>query len=196
MNAVAETTRYSPEDLLAMPDEKDFDLVDGQLVERNMGALSSWVGGAVLFEIALFLKDHPIGLVWGADNGYQCFPDDPSKVRKPDVSFVRNGRMPGDWASVGYVRIAPDLVVEVISTNDLALEVEQKVYEYQKAGVALVWLVNPEIRKVRVHRADGSIAWLGEDDELTGEDVLPGFRCRVGAIFPAPAAGAVPDQAS
>jgi Uma2 family endonuclease len=190
MNAVAEKTAYTPEDLLALPDEKSFELVDGQLVERHMGAESSWVGGQILHRIQLVLDQHPIGLVFGADNGLQCFPDDPNKVRKPDLSFVRSGRLPGDRPPEGYLRVAPDLVVEVISPNDLAVEVEQKVAEYLGAGVAVVWVVEPRSRVVRVHRADGSSAWLTEGGELTGDDVLPGFRCRVADVFPRPAAGA------
>jgi len=35
--------QYTPEDLLTTPDSHRFDLVDGQLVERHMGAESSWV---------------------------------------------------------------------------------------------------------------------------------------------------------
>jgi len=46
--AVTTKTHYTPEDLLAMPDGKRFELVGGQLVERNMGLESSWVGGRLL----------------------------------------------------------------------------------------------------------------------------------------------------
>ena len=63
--------------------------------------------------------------------------------------------------------------------------------EYLGAGVPLVWVVHPEARAVRVHRASGPVSWLREEDELSGEDILPGFRCRVGAIFP-PAAETKP----
>ena len=49
--------------------------------------------------------------------------------------------------------LSPDLAVEVISPNDLATEIDQKVAEYLGAGVPLVWVVHPEARAVRVHRA-------------------------------------------
>ena len=63
-------------------------------------------------------------------------------------------------------------------------------FEYLRAGVRVVWVVNPQTRVVRVHRADGTSAWLTEGDELSGDDVLPGFHCRVSALFPTqPAAG-------
>lgn len=201
MSAVAEKaaavkTAYTPDDLLALPDEKGYELVDGQLVERNMGAESSWVGGQILFRVQLYLREHPIGLVFGADNGFCCFPGRPNMVRKADVSFVRHGRLPGDRPPQGYLRVAPDLAVEVVSPNDLYGEVEQKVSEYLGAGVATVWVVDPRARVALVHQAGGTSRRLGEDDEISGGDVLPGFRCRVGDFLPGPepagAAGPAP----
>ena len=193
MNATATTTSLTPADLLAMPDEKDYELVDGQLVERNMGFLSSWVAGELLFKIRSYCEVSRYGWVFPADNGYQCFPDAPNKVRKPDVSFVRRDRLPPHAWTEGYLSIAPDLAVEVISPNDLAWEVDRKVAEYLGAGVPLVWVVHPEARAVRVHRASGQVSWLREEDELSGEDVIPGFLCRVTTIFPTHPKDEAPD---
>jgi Uma2 family endonuclease len=105
-------------------------------------------------------------------------------VRKPDVSFIRRGRLPDERLPKGHVTIPPDLAVEVLSPNDLADEVDEKVKEYLEAGVLVVWVVFPKTRTVQIHRADGPIVKLTETDELSGEEVLPGFRCRVGEIFP------------
>jgi Uma2 family endonuclease len=74
--------------------------------------------------------------------------------------------------------------VEVLSPNDLAYEVDEKVLDYLAARARLVWVINPESRIVRVHRLDGSMSWLTELDYLDGEDVLPGFRHPVSQIFP------------
>ena len=98
-------------------------------------------------------------------------------VRKPDVSFIRKGRLPGDAIPKGWVKIAPDLAVEVISPNDTAEDLEEKLEDYQKAGVPLVWVIYPERRMARVFRQGSPPVVLGEDDELSGEDVIPGFRC-------------------
>jgi len=59
----------------------------------------------------------------------------------------------------------------------------RNVDEYETAGVRLIWVVNPETKAVRVHRADGTVTVLREKDELDGEDVVPGFRCRVADLF-------------
>lgn len=185
MNAVAtRTPTVTPEDLLARPDEKDYELVDGQLMERPMSSLSSWVGGQLFRRLDDFVMGNALGFVWPDGNGFRCFPDDPGRVRKPDVSFIGRDRFSVDQLAEGYVPVAPDLVAEVISPNDLATDLEAKVREYLTAGVRLVWVIDPLARTARVHRPDGSAAWLREGDDLSGEDVVPGFRCPLGALFP------------
>ncbi|WP_165227244.1 Uma2 family endonuclease [Aquisphaera insulae] len=177
--------RLTPEDLLALPDGKDYELVDGRLLERPMGAESSRVGTRLCSRLDRFSEDNGLGIVWGADNGYQCFPHAPGMVRKPDISFVKAGRLSGDIAPRGWVRIVPDLVVEVVSPNDSAEELEGKLEDYAKAGVPLVWVIYPERRRARVFGGDGSTVVVDEDDDLTGDVVLPGFRCPLREILPA-----------
>jgi Uma2 family endonuclease len=197
MNATAAKTSYTPADLLAMPDEKNYELVDGQLVERNMSVLSSWVAGRLFFHLQSFCEADPLGWVWPEGTGYQCWPNAPLRVRKADVSFIRTERLPTDASTEGYLSIRPDLAVEVVSPNDTVWEVDEKVAEYLEVGVPLVWVVRPRSRSVLVHRSNRSVTWLGDEDEFSGEDILPGFRCRVGAIFPpwagAGAGGAAPE---
>ncbi len=177
--AVATKTYYTPEDLLAMPDGKSYELVRGQLEERQMGIESSWVAGRLLVRLGQFSEEHKLGWALPADSGYQCFPHDPGMVRRPDVSFVKSGRFPRDVLPKGWARVPPDLVVEVLSPNDLVYKLEEKLSDYRKVGVPLVWVINPESRTVMVYRRDDSISRLQDDDELSGEDVVPGFRCPI-----------------
>jgi Uma2 family endonuclease len=187
MSSVIATQRqYTPDDLLNMPDGSSYELVGGELVERNMGSESSWVGGRLTLLLGKFCQEMGLGWVFPADNGYQCFPDDPNLVRRPDASFVRYGRYPGGVLPKGWSKIVPDLAVEVVSPNDTAYELEEKLEDYRKAGVPLVWVVNPNSRIVWVIRSDGSASHLDQDDELSGENVIPGFRCDVREILPAP----------
>ena len=84
----------------------------------------------------------------------------------------------------GHVLIYPDLAVEVVSPNDLAYETQEKVEEYLRAEVPLIWVIYPQDHVVLVYRKDGSTARLCDGDELSGEDVVPGFSCRVHDLFP------------
>ena len=84
----------------------------------------------------------------------------------------------------------PDLVAEVISPNDTAYEVRAKTEEYLRAGVQIVWVIDPHAKQVDVHRADGSLQKLYEAEELSGEEVVPGFRLLVSELFRVPVAPA------
>lgn len=178
---------FEPEDLLMMPDAKSYELVGGRLVERKSCYESSRIGARVGFLLGRATGGKGVGDVLGADASYQCFPDDPDKVRKPDVSFVRAGRVPEEQVRKGHIRVPPDLAVEVTSPNDLIDEVSDKVVEYLNAGVRLVWVIHPPTRRVCVHRppgaAGGPISPLLDTDVITGEDVVPGFVCPVAEFF-------------
>jgi Uma2 family endonuclease len=184
MNGIATKTTYTPEELLALPDEKNYELVDGHLVERNVSTLSSWVAGRLHRYLDEFCDKQQRGWAFPEGTGYQCFPDAPGRVRKPDVSFIRTDRLPANACAEGYSSITPDLAVEVVSPNDLVWEVDQKVAEWLAVGVPLVWVIHPKVSAVLVHRASGPASWLGAKDEISGEEVLPGFRCVVAALFP------------
>jgi Uma2 family endonuclease len=179
--------RFTPDDLLRLPDAVNYELVDGKLVERHMGMRSSLVGLQIGKLISVFLDANPMGFAFAADASYQCFADAPEKVRKPDVSFIRKGRLPNDAVPDGHSNVHPDLAVEVLSPNDLAYDVNEKVGEYLKAGVPLVWVVDPHSRTVLIVRSPssprGSGNVLTDTETITGEDILPGFAHPVADFF-------------
>jgi len=74
-------------------------------------------------------------------------------------------------------------VVEVLSHNDRPGETLAKIGDWLDAGARIVWVIDPERRIARVYRHNGSESLLREQDDLDGEDVLPGFRCKVSAIL-------------
>jgi Uma2 family endonuclease len=184
MTAVVEEKRYSAEDLLTLPDGDRYELVGGRLVEKSIGAESAWVGLRLSSRLLEYCDRESLGWVFPADASYKCFSDDASKVRRPDVSFVGSERLPAGRLPKGHILVAPDLAVEVVSPNDLYSEVRVKISEYLEAGVRLAWAIDPGSRSAEVYRTDGSYSWLSEDDELDGESVLPGFRCRIGDVLP------------
>jgi Uma2 family endonuclease len=183
MSTAATSIPYAPDDLLTRPDGDAYELIHGDLVERKMGAKSSFIAGEIHALLRDFSRSQRLGWVFPEGTSFRCFPDDPDKVRRADVSFIRFGRLPNEQLPEGHLRIAPDLAVEVVSPHDLAYDVDSKVEDYLQAGVRLVWVVSPAARTVRVHRPDGPGTTLRADDELTGEEVLPGFRCPVRDLF-------------
>jgi Uma2 family endonuclease len=188
MNLLLKPPIVTAEELLCLPDEGDYELVDGRLVERQMGAQSSYIAGNVLRLLGNHCVNPFLGWVFPADASFQFMPQRPNLVRKPDVSFVRAGRFADDALPKGHIRLAPDLAVEVVSPNDAYYEVAEKLAEYRLAGVRLIWLVVPPTRIVQIRRLDGSLVEVGEEGELSGEDVIPGFRCSVRELFHTPTA--------
>jgi Uma2 family endonuclease len=184
--ALNEQQRYTPDDLLALPEAERFELVDGQLVERARGFKSSRIRNCVNVLLANHCNQHQLGWVLGSDTGDRCFSDDGDKVRKPDVSFVAACRLKADEEPEGFATFAPDLAVEVISPTELFEDVMVKVSEFLDAGVKLVWVIDPATNRVHVYRADGGTI-LDAKDQLDGEAVLPGFRCAIVDLFVPPA---------
>ncbi len=185
-SVLAGRTDVTPEELLAMPDGKHYELVGGVPVERTMSLLAA----RVELKLGHVLEGHcegpDLGWVIGPSGGYRCFPWKPKQVRRPDVSFIARDRLPApeQW-SEGYITIPPDLAVEVTSPTDEVYDLEEKIEEYLRAGVRLIWVIHPEVRVIQIFRADGSSSRIRSGGEVSGEDVVPGFRCPVDALFPA-----------
>jgi Uma2 family endonuclease len=183
MTLATTATHYTPEDLLALPDYGRYELIDGQLVERKVGAKSSLAATNLLGLVWHFVRSNNLGLVFQADCGYQIFAEEPGRVRFADGSFLRRGKMPEDRVPQGHCRVAPDVVIEAVSPNDTAYEVEDKIAQWLGAGVRLVWVLYPEAQRVQVHRADGTVTKLRSAEQLSGEDVIPEFQCPVAEVF-------------
>ena len=125
-----------------------------------------------------------LGRILDSEGMYQCFPAHPKRVRKPDISFVRQDRLPDGRVPAGICRFRPDLAVEVVSPNDTYDEVEEKLADYFDAGVPLIWVVTPKTRTVLVYQADGTARRLRDTDELTADPIIAGVRIRIADLFP------------
>jgi Uma2 family endonuclease len=184
MTATPISRPITADELYAMEDSVGYELVDGQLRERNVSKESSRIGMEIGRQLGNEAKRTGEAEVYGSDLGYQCFPPESTKdIRKPDASVVRKERLAALPADFGYMPIPADLVVEVVSPNDLAYELNEKVEEYLSAGFPLVWVVDPPRKTITIHRGDGSVTKRHENDEISGESALPGFRCRVAELL-------------
>jgi Uma2 family endonuclease len=127
-----------------------------------------------------FVEDQRSGTVFANDTGFVT-ERDPDTVRGPDVSYWSRERLPE--VPEGYIEIAPDLAVEVVSPGDHFSRVQKKVRHYLTRGVRMIWVVDPEDRSVTVYRSEEQIRILQETAVLSGEDVLPGFSVPVADLF-------------
>jgi len=158
------------------------ELVRGQLVvSEPPGTRHGAIAANLAMELALHARATHAGLVFAQDTGFRI-ASDPDTVRAPDVAFVSAARA-GAIPSRGYAALAPDLVAEVLSPDDVPAAVLGKVADWLSAGARLVWVIDPERREAAVYRANGSVAIVGGAGAFEGEDVLPGFSCLLSRIL-------------
>ena len=108
---------------------------------------------------------------------------DPDVLRGPDVGVVRRERIPAGKGADGWLDGGPDLAIEVLGDTQTVAEAMTKGLQYLGGGSQRVWLVDPEARRVVVLSPPNAVRVCAEDDTLEGEDVLPGFACRVAELF-------------
>jgi Uma2 family endonuclease len=177
-------TLMTAEELWQMPkDGFRSELVKGELVRMSP---AGWKHGYVagVFQSLLFqhVKVNDLGVVCTAEAGF-ILTRDPDTIRAPDVAFVAKERIPTEGIPDEYCPFAPDLAVVVVSPNDRFEDVLDKVKEYLDAGTRMVWVAVPKTESVMVFRPGREALMLGGEDELGGEDVVPGFSCRVKELF-------------
>jgi Uma2 family endonuclease len=162
---------------------KRLELVKGELLEMPpAGGRHGRVASRVDYRLRSYVEPNDLGEVFAAETGF-WISHDPDTVRAPDASFVAKGRLPAGEPPTGYLDLAPDLAVEVVSPGDTAGEVQAKVEDWLRAGVRLVWVFYPDTRSVAIYGGLHDVRVLTEQDELDGGQVLPGFRCRVRELF-------------
>ncbi len=166
---------------------KGYEFVDGQLEELEVSYLSSYVAGRICRFLGQYVDLAKVGWVSPEGTSFQCFPDDPDKVRRADTAFHRRGRLKRAQAnSEGHCSVVPDIVVEVISPNDKPYKVERKRREWLKAGAQLVWLVYPDSETLHAFYADGSSKVFENGDTPTAAPVLPEFTLSLATVFEQP----------
>jgi Uma2 family endonuclease len=178
-HVAVERKLVTAQELLAMPDDGlRRELIDGEV--RTMAPASGGHGfdaGAIHLRLGMHLLQNPIGAALSAETGF-VLRRNPDRVRAPDVAVVLYARRPRETIGRGFLEGAPDLVVEVVSPDDTAEEVAEKVSDWLEAGARVVWVAYRGPR-IEAHHADGRLQRLGPDDDIDGGEVLPGFRMKV-----------------
>jgi len=167
-----------------MPDDGyRYELIEGELRKMTPAGAEH---GFLSNEIDYLLRDHVkregLGQVFGAETGFRigCNPD---TVLAPDGSFVRKERIAVIGIPKEYFPEAPALVVEVVSPNDSAEEVDDKIRRWFDAGVEMAWVIYPRGRTVTVYCGLDNIRILTANDTLDGGSAIPGFHCSLADLF-------------
>jgi Uma2 family endonuclease len=171
------------EELARMPDLGPCELIDGKIVpmtptspehgrvEVNAAALlKAWAqtrraGGVLAGEVGIYTQRNP------------------DRVRGADVVFISDERYARRDPQRGYLDVAPELIIEVLSPDDRVIGLTEKLREYFAIGVTLVWVLDPFGRRVYAYRAPTELREYADTDTLTAPDVLPGFEVLAARLF-------------
>jgi Uma2 family endonuclease len=168
---------------LSQKGNKRYALVRGELVTMAPAGVEHGDRALGLgARMRIFAEDHDLGVVLAAETGF-LLERNPDTVLAPDAAFVRKERLPAGKLPTGYFPGPPDLAVEVVSPNDKKSEVTDKIESWLHFGTKLVWVLRSSNKTVTAHRPDGTEQVFTDQDELDGEDVLPGFRIPIRHLF-------------
>jgi Uma2 family endonuclease len=160
-----------------------YEVVDGQVVEKTMGSFEVQIASLLMLHLGPFVSQNGLGktqmemlFLIDRESGLK---------RRPDASFVSRDRWPIRKAAPRTEAwdVVPDLAVEVISPSNGASDILDKVRDYFRAGVRLVWVVYPVQRQVHAYDSPTSVRILAEEGSLDGGEVIPGFVLPLATLF-------------
>lgn len=157
--------------------------VEDTLVEKAMGFNESWLTAIIMGRFDAYLLAHDIGMFLAPDGVMKILP---GIGRAPDVSFLSWKSLPGGKPpprSIKVPAVVPDLAVEVLSVSNTPREMARKRDEYFRAGVKLVWEIDPASRSANVYTGPDAVTAVPADGVLDGADVLPGFTLSLREVF-------------
>lgn len=165
----------------AAPEKRLCELIDGTLVEKDMGQYESRLAHVLGHFIETYLDTHDLGICYGADAMLRIVP---GRVRLPDVCFVSWDKLPNhELPPEPIANLVPDLAVEVLSVSNTRREMENKRREYFQGGARLVWEIDPPTRTAQMYTSPDQFQEIDFNGSLIGGDVLPGFALPLSHLF-------------
>ncbi len=146
------------------------------------GGAHGVIAGVLFAALNRFVEERHLGLCLPDNTGF-LLPNLEDTVRSPDVAFIRADRLPQEGVGRGWMNVAPDLVVEVLSPDETPAMLDEKLDDYRAAGTQLIWVVDPLRRGVSIRRPGADDRWVSEREDLCGDGILAGFSMPVAQLF-------------
>ncbi|MGE3796240.1 MAG: Uma2 family endonuclease [Thermomicrobiales bacterium] len=179
---VTTTKRLTATDLwnLANDDPHDFELIEGELIPivpigGEHGSIQVEISGL----LRSYVAERSMGRLF-SETGF-VLDSGQHTVLAPDLAFVAASRLPVDLR--GYLHLAPDLAVEIVSPGNSPGDIERKVALYLAAGVRLIWVIYPDQRQIVAHAPNRAPRVFQAPESIPGDDILPGLTIGVEEIF-------------
>ena len=179
--------RYTSAELEGLPqiDGVRYEIIGGNL---SVSGQPPWHHQYTCVRVAVALENHNERTGAGVANlapGLIFAPDDDVA---PDIVWISHARLADALDAGGHMKIAPELVVEVLSPGSVneRRDRDLKLKLYSRQGVREYWIADWRRRTVQAYRRVGValelIVTLADDDVLT-TPLLPGFACPLPSLW-------------
>jgi Uma2 family endonuclease len=169
--------------LLAPDDGSRRELLKGILIVMSpAGSEHGRIASRILTRLSIHVEANNLGETFAAETGF-LIESDPDTVRAPDAAFVSYQKMSDVDDTTGYLPLAPDLVVEVLSPNDSSSEIEAKVEQWLDAGSRIVLVADPKNATLRVYRSKSQIQVLHSGEVFSSGETCNNWRLAVDDVF-------------
>jgi Uma2 family endonuclease len=159
------------------------ELIDGAVVKLSpSGYDHSVITGNIYSILREFVHTKKLGRALTNEIGVHIQRDLP-RSRGADVAFLSNKKLPRGKKYQGFLTIPPELIVEVLGEECTWTRIEEKVADYHKLGVDMVWVVDPFTRAVKKFPRIGKPEVVHDGAEIDGGKILPGFKVPVARFF-------------
>jgi len=136
---------------------------------------------SLIVQVGSWNEQTQLGEVFDSSTGYDFTIIGGGKP-SPDVSWIEKSRLEG-VSLLQFIPVVPDFVIELRSSTDRLSVLQTKMQEYQRLGVRLGLLINPQDKQVEVYRLGGEVEVIQSPNSVNCEDILPGFRLDLTRIF-------------
>jgi Uma2 family endonuclease len=178
------------DDLLALDEDRRFEVVDGILTESSMpaaGFLHVIIIDNLYDILKPHIKQHKLGhfhtdgitfILHQTDDGIQT-------ARIPDLCYISHDRIPSDSDWSKPFSGTPNIAIEVVSPSENVGIIQAKTDDYLAYGSEQVWVVYPEGKQLHIHdhTTPDIIRVYHQNDHFADNRIFPDLQFRLADIF-------------
>lgn len=163
--------------------DQSCELIDGEIVYMApAGFEQGYASSKISRLLGNFVEPKKLGWVLSNEMGLHVKGRE-ARTRGMDCAFISYVRLPRTSKPHGFLRVAPELIVEVFGETNTWEEIDEKVSDYHATGVDLVWVADPHTRTVKVYPLNGEPFLIHDGQEIDGGVALPGFKAPIAQFF-------------
>jgi len=108
---------------------------------------------------------------------------DEYRKRIPDLAYFTADQI--RQAATG-TKVVPAFVIELLSNSESYGDVAEKIEDYFRAGVQVIWYINPKAKNIYCYASAKQMNVFAGSDRITAAPTLPDFAFEVALLFEVP----------